>query len=223
VKTLLIITGWAHGAETLRPLADRLRGPLDVQILSAAEALAADHIPAADAIVGWSMGGTLALERLPASCRALVLIASTACFCSAADYGCGTPPQAVRAAVTLLRRKSVAVLPDIATRLYHPYAAGSMPLHPGDLDALTEGMVYLFRTDLRERIQAVRLPVLLLHGSEDALIPPAASSWLHQHLPDSRLELIAGEGHALPLQKPDVVAGRIRSFLAAIEPSLHTP
>ncbi len=37
--SLLMITGWAHGAESMQPLADQLASNFDVQILTSAEIL----------------------------------------------------------------------------------------------------------------------------------------------------------------------------------------
>jgi pimeloyl-ACP methyl ester carboxylesterase len=51
------------------------------------------------------------------------------------------------------------------------------------------------RTHLLERITA---PVLLLHGTADQLIPARASKAMATHLPNARLELFEGLGHAIP-------------------------
>ena len=41
----------------------------------------------------------------------------------------------------------------------------------------------------------VRVPVLLLHGDADRVVPPAHGTWLAQHLPDVELRLRSGDGH----------------------------
>lgn len=213
VKKLDLITGWAHGLDSLQPLAARLNPIFDVQILSASEVLAGREIPEADFIVGWSMGGMLAMERLPAACRKLILIASTARFAQTDGYECGTPAKTLRSFHTLLRRKPQAVLPEIAGNIYRP---GPIPAFPptdsSNLTVLADDLGYLIDTDLREAVPDINIPVLLLHGTEDSMIPSTASVWLHEHLPESQLELFPGEGHALALQNPDLIAEHIKAF-----------
>ena len=40
-----------------------------------------------------------------------------------------------------------------------------------------------------------RVPTLLLHGTADHVCPPAGAQALHQALPHSRLQWVAGAGH----------------------------
>jgi pimeloyl-ACP methyl ester carboxylesterase len=41
----------------------------------------------------------------------------------------------------------------------------------------------------------VRVPVLLLHGEDDRIVPAAHSRWLVQRLPQAQLSLFPGDGH----------------------------
>ncbi|AEE45946.1 alpha/beta fold hydrolase [Cellulomonas fimi] len=41
----------------------------------------------------------------------------------------------------------------------------------------------------------VRAPVLLLHGTDDRVVPPAHAHWLAAHLPDAELRVVPGTGH----------------------------
>lgn len=214
MEKLLLITGWAHGTAAFHPLAEKLSSDFSIQLLSAADVLAGQKIPDAEFIAGWSMGGLLAMAQLPAACKKLVLISSTARFCTADGYDCGTPQKTLRSFSTLLRRKPQTVLPEIAGNIYRPHAVPEFP--PEDASSLTvlaEGLDYLRETDLREKTVSIQIPVLLLHGTEDSMIPSAASAWLHEQLPDSQLELLPGEGHAVPLQNPTLIADRINCFL----------
>jgi pimeloyl-ACP methyl ester carboxylesterase len=43
-------------------------------------------------------------------------------------------------------------------------------------------------------LAAVTVPVLLVHGERDAMVPPAHGDWLHERLPGSRRSVVAG-GH----------------------------
>ncbi|WP_308187693.1 alpha/beta fold hydrolase [Pseudonocardia abyssalis] len=41
----------------------------------------------------------------------------------------------------------------------------------------------------------VTAPVVVLHGGDDRIAPPAHGEWLARHCPDSELWLREGEGH----------------------------
>jgi pimeloyl-[acyl-carrier protein] methyl ester esterase len=220
LKPLLLITGWAHGPAAFRPLAGCLNEAFDVKVLSAAELLAGRDMPEAEWIVGWSMGGMLAMEHLPRSCRKLVLLASTARFGATEGYTCGTLELTTRWIRACLRRNPEAVLPDLGKSIYQPFAIPDFPpADSSDLKVLAKGLDYLLKTDLREKIASIKTPTLLLHGTKDSLIPHEASAWLHERLPDSQLKLFPGEGHAVALQNPDLVARQIETFLqTTLEP-----
>jgi pimeloyl-ACP methyl ester carboxylesterase len=56
-------------------------------------------------------------------------------------------------------------------------------------------------------------PVLLITGSEDRVIPPAATAALASTIPGARLVTLDGIGHAGAIQAPERVAGVIAAFL----------
>jgi len=58
-------------------------------------------------------------------------------------------------------------------------------------------------------------PVLALRGECDYL-PRAAALTYPEHLPRARLVDVSGAGHAVLLERPDVVLRQLRSFLAGI-------
>jgi pimeloyl-ACP methyl ester carboxylesterase len=81
------------------------------------------------------------------------------------------------------------------------------------LEDLGAGLEYLLSSDVRERVPHIGRPVLLLHGTEDRIIPSTASEWLHAHLPCSTLKLIENDGHALPAHHFETVIKAIQAFL----------
>jgi pimeloyl-ACP methyl ester carboxylesterase len=56
-------------------------------------------------------------------------------------------------------------------------------------------------------------PVLLITGTEDRVIPPAATAALAGTIPDARLVSLEGIGHAGAIQAPGRMAGIITDFL----------
>lgn len=213
---LLLITGWAHGAETLQPMAEALASGYEVQILTGAQGLDDQHIPAVDYIIALSMGGLLAMEWLPESCKKLVLISSSAKFCAGDEYPCGTPEKILRHMIRQLKRNPEDVLEEFFKNVHFPHRQSRRGILPrcDSTKELVAGLEYLRSTDLRQKVPTLEIPVLLLHGTEDRIIPPAASEWLHAHLPNSQLKIFKQNGHALPAHHFGEVMNEISNFLS---------
>ena len=218
--SLLLISGWAHGIDAIKPMGNALSDHFDVHLLTGSEVLKARMIPEADYIVTGSMGGLLAMELLPESCKKLVLISSTAKFCATEGYPCGTPEKVLRRMIVQLKRDPEAVLDAFFRNVHFPFRESRQAISmrenvPFDLDALAAGLDYLRASDIRDTVPGIDLPVLLLHGSEDRIIPSTASEWLHDHLSNSILKIIENDGHALPAHHFESVMKSIESFLTA--------
>lgn len=69
--------------------------------------------------------------------------------------------------------------------------------------------------DLRKEVEGLSLPTLILSGSEDRLTPPEDAEKLHKAIRGSRLELLQGAGHMLPLEAPEWVNEKILDFVKA--------
>ncbi|MGH2461956.1 MAG: alpha/beta fold hydrolase [Chloroflexota bacterium] len=66
-------------------------------------------------------------------------------------------------------------------------------------------------SQLVTRLAEVRVPVLLIRGSEDALVPRAAMEELSERLPNSKLVEVPGAGHVPVLTRPAVVSREIET------------
>lgn len=70
-------------------------------------------------------------------------------------------------------------------------------------------------TDFREDLPKVTVPSLVIHGDSDATVPFEGSGRrTHEALPDSRLHVIAGGPHGIPVSHPDEFNDVLLSFLA---------
>lgn len=58
----------------------------------------------------------------------------------------------------------------------------------------------MFRLIGSPRLQALQLPVHIVHGAADPLIPPAAAHDLQRRLRGATLDLVDGMGHDLPAE-----------------------
>jgi pimeloyl-ACP methyl ester carboxylesterase len=169
---------------------------------------------------GLSMGGYVVFEllrRAPERVAGLVLCDTRA----EAD-----PPEARgarEAAIALVEAgRRAEFLGGFTPRLFAP-AAREDPILCGLLNAMgesvsDEGLCVALealrdRPDSRPLLPEIRVPALVLVGEEDAVTPPALAESMNRAIPGSRLEVIPGAGHLVPLERPDVFKGALDRFL----------
>jgi 3-oxoadipate enol-lactonase len=195
--------------------------------------LAGDAIAAMDAagldsahVIGASMGGMIAQHvgvDHPERVRSLVL----ACTHAGGRSPGGTPwrmlaSTALRPMIGLER-----TFPLVAPLLYSERARADRERMAGDLDMRVQDatplqtwpgqIAAIVRHDVRDRVGRLDLPVLVLHGEEDRLVPPEAGRRLAELIPGARFELIPGAGHVMTTDAEREVAGAITGFLDEVE------
>lgn len=65
-------------------------------------------------------------------------------------------------------------------------------------------------------LAGMTLPVRLIWGREDRILPPQYADWLHAHIPHAELHWVEGAGHLLQEDAP----GQLMSYLTAGFPSV---
>ena len=69
------------------------------------------------------------------------------------------------------------------------------------------------RIDIRDRVEAVACPVLVLHRAGDRVVPVANATWLGTNLPRAQVEVVPGEDSILWAGDVDRIAEEIERFL----------
>ncbi|MBM4320305.1 MAG: alpha/beta fold hydrolase [Deltaproteobacteria bacterium] len=176
-------------------------------------------------VFGLSLGGMIAQMlalRHPYRLRRLVL------GCSTPGRRLG-PPIGWRAASSLL---ASSLLPRArAQRLLASIilSPGHVKRHPETLEQWAEladrwpvrrsgflgQLAAAFLHDGGEALRRIHVPTLLLHGTEDRLVPLASSLRLKELIPGSKLEAIPGTGHDFVAEQPERTARLLRGFLLA--------
>lgn len=64
-----------------------------------------------------------------------------------------------------------------------------------------------------KRLQDISIPVLIIHGTEDSIVPPDQSVRLASEIPGARLELLPNCGHVPQEECPEMTAQLIIDFL----------
>jgi pimeloyl-ACP methyl ester carboxylesterase len=73
------------------------------------------------------------------------------------------------------------------------------------------------RDDITAKLGQIKVPALVIHGDADAAIELSLAERLTAEIPDARLVVIPGAGHAANLTHPDAVNPAIQAFLADLE------
>ena len=71
------------------------------------------------------------------------------------------------------------------------------------------------RPDRTEVLEGIEVPLVMIHGSEDSLIPPAESEAMAASVAGARLAIVPGSGHMAPVERPDVVAQALQDVWRA--------
>lgn len=174
-------------------------------------------------LVGWSMGGTVAQHYAATRAdrvRKMVLVDATPSLVQQPGFEVATPADAFAGLLGGLLADYPAVAGQfIAAQLPEADAGGAAQVLI-DSAMRTTGPVAVAvataagRQDLREFARMVDAPALVLHGSLDAVVPPAAGRWLADHLPKAEgFVEWAERGHCALLTAPSLVAGELAAFI----------
>jgi pimeloyl-ACP methyl ester carboxylesterase len=219
-----------QGIYTIEDMADDTAGLLD--------ALA---IPKAH-VVGMSMGGMIAqalASRHPARVGSLTSIMSTSGYPRASIGN----PRALRA--ILQPQPDPRDLDSVARHLEHVLRVIGSETYPADdatmkavcrrvaergLDqdgAQRQLFAILASGDRRESLKHINVPTLVIHGSEDPLLPAEGSRDVARHIAGATLWEVQGMGHDLPAPLVPVLVERIAAHCRAAQwdpgPASATP
>jgi pimeloyl-[acyl-carrier protein] methyl ester esterase len=178
-------------------------------------------------LLGWSLGSQVALAAFPQlreRISGLVLVGATPRFTATDGYPHGLTSNELRGMWLRLRRDFNGTMGAFFRGMF---AAGELTIEQeehinreivmgGHLPApavASASLEILSTVDLREMLPAIDRPVLLIHGSLDAICPPGAARYMAKRLPDARLIIIDGAGHAPCLSRPDEFNAILRDYL----------
>ncbi len=68
--------------------------------------------------------------------------------------------------------------------------------------------------DVMDQVGDIRLPTLVLCGSDDVMTPVKYSEYLHDRIEGSEIRIIEGGSHFVQLEQPEAVNAAIEEFLA---------
>jgi pimeloyl-ACP methyl ester carboxylesterase len=192
-----------------------------------------DHYGVEKAIlVGNSAGGTLAMQAAlehPERVSALILV-------DPAVYSGGGAPQWLKPLLgtpqmkrlgPLLTRQILSRGSELIKMAWHdptklPEEMRANYLKPFQVEnwdkALWEFTLASQPAHLTERLNALNLPILVITGDDDRIVPTEQSIRLAEELPDAQLEVIAEAGHVPHEEQPLKFMQAVNRFLDQLQP-----
>jgi pimeloyl-ACP methyl ester carboxylesterase len=183
-----------------------------------------DHLGIGQAVVGGvSMGGQIAMELQRGHAhRVRALVLSDTSAPAETDEGKafrnrladrllaeGMDGYAGEVIGKMLADYNVTAMPDVAERVLRMMRATD----PRGAAAALRGRAE--RPDYRDTLAAVRAPVLIVVGADDAYTPVADAEAIHELVPHAVLTVIDGAGHLPGAEQPGRFNSALLDFLAA--------
>lgn len=174
---------------------------------SVVDAIFAELPEQACTLVGWSLGGSVALrltEKYPQRIKSLVLIASNPHFVKTGLWQ-GMPVQALNefannvqknSVQTLLRFMSIQVQQmDDKKSCLKQIKMTMQECAPPVPEVLMAGLAILHTADLRVALSRLKIPMVMILGELDTLVPVVVGEQCRSLQAQLKLEVIAGAGH----------------------------
>jgi pimeloyl-[acyl-carrier protein] methyl ester esterase len=178
-------------------------------------------------VLGWSLGGQLALRwarAMPQQVEAVALIDTTPSFVQRDGWMHAVEPgvfqsfaeglagdrEATLKRFTSLQAQGESHIKAAALALRECLASESQVSTP----TLQRGLSLLVDTDLRNKLRDIDQDALVIHGECDRLVPIGAGEYLAKTLKRGRMKVIAGAAHAPFITQPAAVAQAVEEFFA---------
>ena len=189
-------------------------------------------------LLGWSMGGEIALEMFKqkerAKCKdprcshehehgenpigSLMLLSTTPRFVASDDFKIGMNPAVFNKFRKGIKNDYKKTMDDFYARMFSD--AEDAGKYLTDLRSQTPSrstlqacMESFERFDERKALPLIEVPVLILAGDKDAVIDPKASMYLAQEIKGSTIRVLQGAGHAPHLTREAEVISELEQFL----------
>ena len=177
-------------------------------------------------LVGHSMGGAIALTLAaanPDAVRRLVLVAPAGLrpipgVAAAAFGAAGAPLIALRRAAAPLTdlgwgRRLLLATGTVDGALIGPSDARAMVRASLGATRVRQALAAVAAADLRPLLDDLAVPLGLLWGAEDRIIPAAGAGPIVARAPAARIRLVAQAGHIAMMERPDAFAEALESLL----------
>ncbi|MFH1386196.1 MAG: alpha/beta hydrolase [bacterium] len=161
-------------------------------------------------IVGWSMGGMVAMlmaAMAPEKINSLVLVSTTPKFIRSDDFPHAIPLAILRRLEKKIKVEGIKVFYDLI--FTDKIKTTPLPCLPavgggeGNGVRVFEELAELAKVDLRSLLPKINCPTLIIHGDQDEICLPGAAEYMNKEIKNSKLIILKGAGHAPMLEAPE--------------------
>lgn len=223
-RPIILLHGWGMSASVFEPLSHELAKSREVVTVdlpgygaSAWDAsisfqdqvtMIASQLPEGD-LLGWSMGGFYALEMIrqnPGKFSQLLLVCCNPCFVRRTGWQCAVDAQVFDAFSQDLRRGWRMTIKRFLSLQMHGSDNARLLIRnlmerlqvggEPDPEALQFGLDLLKQTDSRELLATLELPIKMILGERDQLVPGSLAKEIIKVNPQIQVESLATAAHA---------------------------
>lgn len=227
-EPLVLIPGLMADARVFLPQLVRLGADRAMQVALATKGDTVEQmseailpgLPEKFALLGHGLGGDIALDiirRIPDRVTRVILLATDPL---------SEPPQAAaarearivaaksgRLAEAMREEVPLAAIVDAPWRDEIMALIKDMALGLGEGVFLRQSRALQRRPDQQKTMRRVKLPVLVIAGEADTLVPMRRQEFTANLMPYGKLVVIEGAGHLASLEQPEAVSEAIAAFL----------
>ena len=175
-------------------------------------------------LCGLSMGGYIALkaiESYPERFEALVLC-DTTCLADSPEA-----KEKRMKAIESIIQKGVAQYADDSVKNFFPQesfttspevisSVKEMIINTSELSLCSTLLALSSRQETCTGLPDIKVPVLILAGEKDGIIPPSAANFMHENIKKSSMQVISLAGHLSNLENPEEFNKHLKLFFNSV-------
>jgi len=177
-------------------------------------------------IIGWSLGGQVAMfmaVKMPEFVKKLILMSTTPCFVEKKDWAYGVDKEFflnfemeakknlndTLMKFFLIQTRSINDSKNMMGFLKREF----IELKSVNKNGMQSALNVLKETDLRNEVNKIDKPTLIIAGDKDRLTSIKASIWLYEKIKGSTLKEIKGANHMLFISHRETMTKSVKKFL----------
>ena len=177
-------------------------------------------------ILGWSLGGQVAMSmaiRMPEIIEKLILMSTTPCFVEKKDWSYGVNKQFFSnfemeakqnlnntlMKFFLIQTRDIDDKKNVMRFLKNEF----IEIRDDNKSSMQSALNVLKETDLRNEVQKIDKPTLIIAGDKDRLTSSKASIWLYEKIKGATLKEIKGANHMPFISHRETMTESVKKFL----------
>ena len=242
-EPLLMIHGWGVNSEIWISLVDELKFFASVYVVylpgmggsssispytldNLAKEIKANVPIKKCSILGWSLGGQVAMNlaiRMPEFVEKLILMSTTPCFVEKKDWSYGVNKQFFSnfemeakqnlnntlMKFFLIQTRDIDDSKNVMRFLKNEF----IEIRDENKSGMQLALNVLKETDLRNEVQKIDKPTLIIAGDKDRLTSSKASIWLYEKIKGATLKEIKGANHMPFISHREIMTESVKKFL----------